>query len=152
MSITTEVHDRLRQHLSTVSPGQPFTLSSAHQVGDGVWQGDLGIEIVSRVPREYVEITNPTDADRQLVPEAGQGSHHRLRSLDGVRLFRPADWGQRSDDLRGPAVVFDRANAIVHEPGHAQPHGTVEIAAAMTVLCRYQQNLDQQERAQRALD
>lgn len=147
------VASKLKTHTDSVSPGNPTTLGAVHQHGDGVWQGDLGIEIVSKVPPGYVQVENPTDADRQLVPEGGQGSHHRLRSFDGVKLYRPADWGQNETDLRGPCIVFTEPNAIMHEPGHDKPHGAVNIECPMTVLCRYQRNLASDEReATRAAD
>lgn len=141
------------EHLATIHPGQPFSLTDAHSVGDGVWQGDLGIEIVSGVPLGYELVANPTDADRQLVPLDGSpGSHHRVRSLDGVELYRPVDWGKRADDLRGPCVRFLSANEIVHEPGTDKPHGTVRIESPMTVLCRYQRHMTEEMRANRARD
>jgi hypothetical protein len=141
------VADRLKDHLSTVSPGLPFTITDAHQVGEGGWQGDLGIEIApAGVPKGYVKVENPTDADRQLAVEAGAGSHHRLRSLDGVELYRPKDWGKADDDVRGPYIVLTKPNAIVHEPGHDHPHGTVNIAGPCNLQIRYQRNLDAETR------
>lgn len=152
MKTATEIAKTLNSHVTTVSPGLPFTLSAAHSIGDIVSQGDVDIEIVDRVPEGYVKIDKPTDADRQLVPESGQGSHHRLRTLDGVKLYRPTNWGGDGAGLRGPCVMFSKANAIVHEPGHDHPHGTVNIAEPMTILCTYQPNLDAEQRAQRAHD
>ncbi len=153
MTTATDVSKKLEAHLSTIAPGQPFRLNGTHTAGDGVWQGDLGIEVVDQVPKGYILVESPTDRDRQLVPESGQGSHHRIRSLEGVKVYRPADWGRTETDLRGPCVVFDRPNAIVHEPGHAHPHGTVYVDEPMTVLCRYQRNLDAETRQERrALD
>ena len=135
---------------TTVSPGLPFALTNAHSVGDEVWQGDLGLEVVGIVPSDYVRINQPTDADRQLVPLDGSpGSHHRLQSWDGVELYRPVDWGKSDTDLRGPCVVFTKPNAIVHEPGHGNPHGTVKIESPMTIQCRYQRNLNHELREER---
>lgn len=147
-----EVAKKLESHVSGVAPGQPFHLTDVHTVGDLVWQGDLGIEVVAGVPKDYIQVDEPTDADRQLVPESGQGSHHRLKSLDGVKLYRPKDWGKSDTDLRGPCAVCSKPNAIVHEPGHARPHGTVFIDCPMTVLGRYQRNLNIDNRAKRAID
>ena len=133
-----------------VSPGLPFSLTDAHSVGDEVWQGDLGIQIVDGVPGGYVRIAEPKDQDRQLVPLDGSpGSHHRIQSWDGVELYRPFGWGESDTDLRGPCVVFTRPNAIVHEPGHSSPHGTVNVESPMTVLCRYQRNLNHELREER---
>lgn len=150
MQTVTELTQTMTEHLETVTPGQPAELNGSHQAGDGVWQGDLGIEIVDNVPEDYEIVENPTDEDRQLVPlDGGPGSHHRVASFDGVTLYRPRDWGQDESDLRGPCVVFDKPNRIVHEPGHSHPHGTVDITVPMTVLCRYQRNLEADERAAR---
>ena len=138
------VADRLSAHVSDISPGQPFRLTNAHQPGEGVWQGDLGIRIVAGVipPEGYTLVESPTDADRQLAVEAGVGSHHRLRSLDGVKLYRPENWGRDDADTRGPFIVFVKPNAIVHEPGHDKPHGSVFIDAPCSVQIDYQRNLD----------
>lgn len=149
-----DIATKLRRHAATVTPGQPFRLTAAHAAGDGVWQGDLGIEIVAGTtpPAGYVKVENPKDADRQLAIEAGVGSHHRLRSFDGVTLYRPANWGKDDADLRGPFILFADPNAIVHEPGHDKPHGTVFVDAPMGVQCRYQRNMTSEERAIRARD
>lgn len=153
MTTIDTIASTLKSHVESVSPGQPFRLTDAHEIGDAVWQGDLGIEIVGSIPDDY-ELIQAKDIDRQLVPlGGGPGSHHRLQSLDGVKLYRPKDWGQSDTDLRGPCVVFGKANAIVHESGTAHPHGTVFIDAPMTVLCRYQRNLAADAReARRAAD
>ena len=86
------------------------------------------------------------------MPEGGAGSHHRIQSLDNVKLYRPAHWGSNITDLRGPCIVFQTPNAIVHESGTSTPHGTVFIDTPMVVLCRYQLNLTVNERAERARD
>lgn len=154
MTTATQMSEKLQKYVETVEPGKPFRLTAAHSPGDLCWQGDLGIEVVAEdcMPDGYEEVTKPKDADRQLVPESGQGSHHRLQSFDGVTLFRPKNWGSSAADLRGPLIRFSKPNAIVHEPGHAHPHGTVLINAPMTVLCRYQRNIDVEQRVVRAMD
>lgn len=154
MTTAAEIATKLDTHAKTVAPGMPASLTDAHSYGDGVWQGDLGLEVVSEVPADYVLVENPKDIDRQLVPlGGGPGSHHRLKTFQGVTLYRPKDWGRLETDLRGPCVVFSEPNEIVHEPGHAHPHGTVSIESPMTVLCRYQRNLAADEReARRAAD
>ena len=145
-----EITKTLEHTVATVSPGNPASITGAHSAGEGVWQGDLGLEVTDMVPSDYVLIENPTNKDRQLVPlDGGPGSHHMLASFDGVTLYRPKDWGESDTDLRGPCVVFERPNSIVHEPGHSHPHGTVTIESPMTILCRYQRNLAADERAAR---
>ena len=149
---TTELKNTLDKHLSTITPGQPFHLTGAHTTGDAVAQGDLLIEVVESIPSDYELVANPTDKDRQLVPESGAGSHHRVQSLKGVKIYRPANWGTTVTDLRGPCIVFESANAVVHEPGHAYPHGTVFIDGPMTVNTTYQRNLDAEQKERRAMD
>ena len=154
MQVTTveDVSQRMREHNEAVSPGQPTHLTDANAIGDAVAQGDLILKIVDAVPEGYEIVTDPNDEDRQLVPDNGTpGSHHRLRSFDGVTLYRPANWGQDESDLRGPCVVFAWPNAVVHERA-SKPHGTVFVDAPMTVLSIYQRNLDADGRAARARD
>lgn len=152
VSEVSQIRTILMEKQNTISPGQPFRLTSAHTVGDGVWQGDLGLEIIKSVPKGYIEIKNLQPKDRQLVPEAGAGSHHRLRSLDGVRIFLPPDFAKDDMDLRGPVIVLSKPNAIDHEPGHDKPHGTVMIEDSMTIGCRYQRNLVKEGIARRVKD
>lgn len=122
-----------------VKPGMPARFTEASTPGDLIWQGDLGVEIVAAVPADYVEVKAPNDADRQLVPGNTQGSRHCLRSLDGVRLFRPKDWGGES--LQGPVLVLARETTIDHPT-----HGAVTIPAGFVVQCRYQRVWDQEQR------
>lgn len=137
---------RMQSHLESVCPGEAFTLSDAADVGDGVWQGDLGIEIVAAVPDEYVQVKNPMAADKQLVPGNTQGSRHCLDSLRGVTIYRPAKWDAES--LQGPCLVLAQARTITHPT-----HGDVIIPAGRTVLCRYQREFDaEQKRERRARD
>ena len=133
---------RLQSHLESVRPGEPFTISGAADVGDGCWQGDLGIEIVAAVPADYVQIKRPRTADRQLVPGNTEGSRHCLDSLRGVTIFRPAKWDAES--LQGPCLVLTQARTITHPK-----HGDVTIPAGRTVLCRYQREFDAEQRRER---
>lgn len=131
-----------RKH-ETICPGQPHRISEAATIGDGVWQGDLGIEIVaSDVPRDCVLIANPTDKDRQLVPGNTTGSKHCLDSLEGVELYRPANWNEAS--LVGPFFRLSQERTITHPT-----HGAVIIPAGFSVRCRYQVNYDEQLKAAR---
>jgi len=139
------VPDRLTQHRSTVTPGLPVHIGAQH-VGapESVAQGDLYLRVNAadmKIPPGFSLIKNPSDKDRQLAIEAGVGSHHRLQSLDGVSLYHPENWG-KDESLIGPIVVFERPNAIVHEPGHDKPHGAVHIDVPCAIEIRYQKNLD----------
>lgn len=145
-----DVSTRLQKHLETVSPGKPFGFTSAAQPGDGVWQGDLGLEIVAKVPAGYKHVKSPTNAHRQLVPEAGAGSHHRLDSLDGVEVYHPPGYDDPGyEGLDGPVLRITKDREVKHEPGHAHPHGTVSIPAGLIVKCRYQRNWDAEKRRER---
>ncbi len=77
----TATMDRLIRHAEIVSrgehekvrPGMPWSFTNAAQAGDGCWQGDLGLEILDSIPKGYVLVKKPVDADRQLVPGQTQG-------------------------------------------------------------------------------
>lgn len=153
MTTATEVFESMKKHVSEVGPGTPAKLTPTNTVGDNVQQGDLIIEIIDEVPGDYVMVQNPTDADRQLVPlGGGPGSHHRIKSLAGVTMYRPVGWGLRESDTRGPVLVLATANVIEHDPGHAHPHADVTIEGPMTIGCTYQRNLNAEGREVRALD
>lgn len=129
-----------------VKPGMPYRISEATCVGEGVWQGDLGIEIVASVPNGHVLIERPTDVDRQLVPGNTVGSRHCLASLSGVKLYRRADWSAES--LVGPCIVCESETTITHPT-----HGAVTIPAGFTVALRYQRVWEaEQRKARRAAD
>lgn len=146
--MTTAI-DRIEKHAAnirdgkaTVSPGLPFRINEAATVGDVVWQGDLGLEIVAGVPDGYSRVESPRDADRQLVPGSTQGARHVLDSLDGVELWRPTGWPNVTQ--LGPAMVLRKERTVTHPV-----HGDVTIAAGHTVLCSYQREWDAELRAER---
>ncbi len=146
MTVATceKVMGEIQQHLETVRPGMPFRISDAADVGDGVWQGDLCLEIVAAVPADYVRVKKPKAADKQLVPGQAQGSRHCLESLEGVKLYRPADWGNDLDALAGPCLVLGQEATVLHPT-----HGAVTIPAGRTILCSYQRTWDAEQRKQR---
>lgn len=135
---------RIAEGKERVSPGQPAVLNEAAEIGEGVWQGDLGIAIVAKVPKDYVRVTRPTVADKQLVPGSTQGAKHVLKSLRGVQLWRPKDW-PNPENLSGPCLVVGEAGAVIEHP----VHGAVTIAPGHTVQCRYQREWDQEQRRER---
>lgn len=142
MELVVSYAQRIARGDETVKPGMPACFTEACTPGDRIWQGDLSLTIVDAVPPDYVEIVDPTDADRQLVPGNTQGSRHCLRSLDGVRLFRPKNWGGES--LQGPALVLEKEATIEHPT-----HGAVSSPAGFMILCGYQRAWDQEQRAER---
>ena len=145
-----EVMEQIERHLSETSEqirqGVPYRISEAADVGSGVWQGDLGIEIIEQVPRDYTVVVRPTAENLKLVPGDTRGSRHILDSHDGVSMFRKADWGPES--LDGPCLIVDQERTIEHPV-----HGAVIIPAGFTVRCRYQRVWDEEKKkARRAAD
>lgn len=126
----------------TVQPGKPTRFPEAAAINDCGWQGDLCLTLVESVPAGFVRIKNLQEFDRQLVPGDTQGARHCLRSLDGVEIYRPSDWGPES--LVGPCLVFSREGTIDHPT-----HGAVTIPAGMTIQCSYQREWDAELRRQR---
>lgn len=126
-----------------VHPGQPHRISEAASVGDGVWQGDLGIEIVAKVPADYVRVKNPKASELQLVPGNTEGAKHCLDSCDGVVMHRPKGW-PNAESLVGPCLTLTKERTILHPK-----HGNVTIPAGFTVLCRYQREYDAELKRER---
>lgn len=132
-------HDR-------IGPGVPVQMSPALEPGEGVAQGDLYLIVESRVPEDYVEVLQPQDSDRQLVPGQTVGAKHCLDSLEGVKMYRPNLWS--SESLEGPHLVLSQDRVVLHPT-----HGAVTIPAGMSVTCYYQREYDaEQKRERRALD
>ncbi len=126
-----------------VKPGMEFYLTNAAVNGDGVWQGDLGLEVVTDIPQGYTKAKKPTT---QLVIGNTQGSKHCLDSLEGVTLYHPKHWNEES--LIGPCFSVTKERRILHPT-----HGAIIIAAGLTILCRYQREWDiEQRKERRALD
>lgn len=140
--MTTSVIDRMECHLETVSPGLPFEISAAADVGDGVWQGDLGLEIVAGVPAGYERVKGNSAKLKQLVRGSTEGSRHCLDSLRGVELYHPANWTDES--LVGPCFITKQQRVVQHPK-----HGDVTVPAGTTILCRYQREFDSEQRRER---
>lgn len=133
---------KIREGKATVSPGLPYRINEAASIGDGVWQGDLCIEVVAEIPASHVRVDAPKDADRQLVPGTTQGARHALDSVDGVELYRPAEWPNVTQI--GPAMLLRKDRVVTHPV-----HGDVTIAAEHVVLCSYQREWDAESRRER---
>lgn len=156
MNATAEAIREIESHADTirrgeherVRPGMPFTFSAAASVGDGVWQGDLGISIVAKVPEGYTRVEKPTKADRQLVPGNTEGAKHCLDSLQGVTLWRPAEW-ENGQGLAGPFIQVTQERTILHPT-----HGAVTLTPREEFYgCGYQREFDrEQQKARRAAD
>lgn len=149
MTATVESALALHQsHMESVAPGLPARFTAACQPGDYLAQGDLNINVVADWPMGHMPVTSPTDMHRQLVPETGAGSHHRLESLDGVTLRYPPGWSvnANTDSLDGPSFRVSREVWVRHEPGTSTPHGPVLCIPGLTYHCTYQRTLIGEER------
>lgn len=152
MKTTTAVIDEIQRHTrriaegrESVSPGQPTRFTEACVPGDTIWQGDLGLVLVASIPAGYARVEHPTDSDRQLVPGNTQGAKHCLDALEGVALYRPADWS--ADSLFGHCLALTAERTIEHPT-----HGAVTIPAGFTVHCRYQREFDAEQRRERRVE
>lgn len=142
MNATIEtVTKKMDLDLETVKPGQRVYMD-ALSVGDGVWQGDLGIMVVDRIPNGYKRVDDVRDA-HQLVPGNTEGAKHCLDSMDGVELYRPANWGT-GESLDGPAFKTTKERTIEHPK-----HGHVVVPSGMIVRCGYQREIDSETRRER---
>ena len=148
MSVLTKLKrhaTRLKRGNARIKPGQPFRLNEACSVGDGVWQGDLGVEIVAEIPPEYI-VRRHGDDFRQLVPGNTSGARHCLDK--DIVQYIPEGWGENYTGLKGPAFTAQEETRILHPT-----HGDVVISAGHIIATRYQRNLDEDTRRERrALD
>lgn len=128
--------------LDRCKPGEGASMD-AYAIGDGLWQGDLGLMVVESPPSGYAVVKNLSDADAKLVPGSTQGSRHCLDSVVGVKMWRPNDWGA-GESLGGPCFVADRPVMVLHPT-----HGPVSIPPGMMVLCGYQRELDAETKRER---
>jgi hypothetical protein len=141
--IIREIESHAKVLAEKVSPGMPAVINEAASIGDGVWQGDLGLEVVGRIPDGYVMVKKPSTKDKQLVPGNTQGSKHVIKDVSTVELWLPKTWPQ-IDGLWGPCFVAIKETVIEHPT-----HGPVTIATGHTILCRYQREWDQDQKKSR---
>lgn len=127
----------------TVRPGQPFEFTGAAQPGDGVWQGDLGIEVVASVPAGYTKVQAVSEEHRKLVPGNTVGASHILDSVEGVEMWHPSG-GLREESLAGPVFKAWAKRTVTHPV-----HGHVTIPEGLTVRCRYEREFDAEQRRER---
>jgi hypothetical protein len=147
--MSTQVIEKVLSHAQRIAagehekvkPGMPFRLTTAAQPGDAVWQGDLCIEVVAKVPDGYKLSRKPAV---QLVPGTTQGARHCLDSLQGVKVYYPANWPNVEETLLGPCLVLFQERNILHPT-----HGAITIPAGFTILCSYQRDYDYQTRQTR---
>lgn len=147
--MTTNVIESLQSHVKkiqngeheSVHPGQPARFTEACQAGDGIWQGDLGLELVDKVPDGYAKVDHK-ERNMQLVPGNTQGSRHCLDSLSGVEVYLPQNFNEES--LQGPCLVLSKERTVLHPT-----HGPVTLLANSIILCRYQREWDKELQKQR---
>jgi hypothetical protein len=139
-----QVVDAMAKHLESVHPGKDAAFTEACVPGDAIWQGDLCIQIIESIPAEYRKVEKPQEKDRQLVPEGGEGSRHKVASLNTVELYQPEGWGEDEGSLLGPAIKCI-ANTTIEHPRH----GNVSIPAGFSVGFTYQREYDEELRRER---
>lgn len=148
----TSVIDQIVEHARKIScgehdkvrPGMPMRISEAAVPGEFVWQGDLKLTIVDRVPNGLSKV----ESFCQLVPGNTVGARHCLDSTDGVECHVPEGWGPKYEGLVGPCLVLQAERAIEHPK-----HGHVTIPAGMIIQCSYQRVWDvEQARERRSRD
>ena len=132
---------KMANHIEKIEPGQPVQMSDAAVPGDGIWQGDLGLEVLASVPSDCNLVAK---ASPQLVPGNTQGARHCLDSLEGVKVYLPPNWGEDANDTRGPVLVLSETRTVKHPT-----HGEVTIPKGFTIGCRYQREWDAVQRAER---
>ncbi|MAT51150.1 MAG: hypothetical protein CMK32_08205 [Porticoccaceae bacterium] len=150
----SEVVNKMQSHLEDCNPGMPAAFTEACVTNDAIWQGDLCLKIVhhpgaahsleSAIPDNYKKVESPKDEDRQLVPEGGEGSRHKLQSLKGVEIYRPDGWGVDEEMLSGPIFVLSSPGVVEHPK-----HGNVTIPAGFAVRCSYQREYDEEQKRER---
>lgn len=126
-------HDKVR-------PGMPLRISEAAVVGEFVWQGDLKLTVVDRVPDGF----QAAEAFCQLVPGNTVGARHCLDSVDGVEMYVPSGWGPKYEGLVGPYLVLHAERTIKHPK-----HGPVTSPAGMIIQCSYARVWDAEQARER---
>jgi len=150
---TNAVVATMESHLETVCPGQDAAFTEACTLGDRIWQGDLGLTIVNKIPEGFVKVDPAEDAKnnidtKKLVPGFNPGSMHVLDSLEGVEVYRKPDWNTNEENLVGPLVVFNKGGVVTHPK-----HGNVTVPAGFMIQCTYQREYDaEQQRIRRNAD
>lgn len=133
--------DKIKNH-DKVQPGMPALFTEACQSGDGIWQGDLGLELVDKVPSGYKKVIELQEKDKQLVLGNTQGARHCLNTLDGVVIYHSENWNDES--LNGPCLVLSKDNIVFHPI-----HGSVSLLKDTIILCRYQKEWDKEQQKER---
>lgn len=144
---TEKVLNDLQKHLETVSPGMPAEFTEAASVGDCIWQGDLCLTIIDKLPKDYVNKTGSKDR-ACLAPGGGEGSRHCIDDLANVQIKYPKGFNAEWEELNGPAFKTVNKTTVLHPR-----HGNVTIPAGFCVGVTYQREYDaEQKRERRARD
>jgi hypothetical protein len=118
-----------------VQPGAPMRFPDAVSVNDAIAQGDLLLKVVNSVPAGFTKVDKLEPKDMQLVVGNTVGAKHALSHLNGVTLYRPAEWTVES--FIGPIFVCNQEVAVTHPV-----HGNVTVPANTMIACEYQKELD----------
>ncbi len=108
--------------------------------GDCWRQGDIYITLLPSLDNIHVVVEQYFR--RQLVPGSTKGSRHCLDSLDGVTIYRLAEW----DMLAGPIIECTKQRTITHPE-----HGDIVLPPGIYAIS-FQQSLDSRGQAGRVLD
>jgi hypothetical protein len=118
-----------------VQPGAPMRFPDAVSVNDAIAQGDLLLKVVDSVPAGFTKVDKLEPKDMQLVVGNTVGAKHALSHLNGVTLYRPAEWTIES--FIGPVFVCNQEVSVTHPV-----HGNVTVPANTMIACEYQKELD----------
>jgi len=122
----------------TIAQGD-LLIAIFREIPEGFKSGDELVINKKDIPKDFTEITPLMPTHMQLVPGNTEGAKHCLAHLEGVRMFRPANWNEES--LEGPILAFSKANAIVHPV-----HGNVTIPAGFICDINYDRQWDVEQR------
>lgn len=128
----------VKEGRGTVAPGTAVEFPAAASVNDAIAQGDLLLKVVDSVPAGFSKVENLKDTDRQLVVGNTIGAKHALSHLNGVTLYRPAEW--TAESFIGPVFVCSQEVSVTHPV-----HGDVSVPAGTMIACEYQKELDLKE-------
>lgn len=145
-TMSTEVIERIENEAASIreklGPGNALHVSAACDVGEGPWQGDLGLKIIAELPKTGFKPA-PAGSTR-LVPEGGEGSRHMIADANTVELYYPEGWSNKYEGLVGPVFKCVKETTITHPT-----HGHVTFDAGVMVQCRYQREYDAELRRER---
>ncbi len=137
MLTATESLAKIQQAVEQIDKRKEQNFPNAATNNDYFRQGDLYIFIRDSIPRDCIEVKNPS---LQLAPGTTQGSRHCLDSLKGVSIYQQAN----GDALQGPWLKITIPRIIKHPQ-----HGDVKL---ITSICEIVYQRAFAEELKRVLD